>query len=354
MAVSFINKLALNKDFFIVQLRTIAFLTTLFPASVLSAPVTLILSNGDQLKGYLESRTEQSVVITHELLGQLTIANNKISQIRTDFEGLAQRTPVIEPVPLIDEPPESIAEAETEAEVVAEALTMTPEDNGFMGTGWLVGWDRRLDAGLAGSAGKSKNNKLNVAFIAELNNERTRINWRNAYYRSTSEGELSDHSFYSSINRDWLRPQSQWFSFAGGRLDLDEFRDWDYRVAGNAGLGYEFVDTENWLLLGRSGLGFSQTFGGDREDFTPEGLIGVETRWKINSTQRIAFANTLYPSLEDMGEYRNLTSLDWILDLNTIAGIALRVGLTNEYDSETESGINKNDFKYTVSLSWKM
>lgn len=329
------------------QFRLLALLVMLFPLSAVSAPVTLILSNGDQLKGYIESRTENSVVISHELLGELTIENTKINEIRTDFEGLVQRSPMIEPAPLVEDSAETIAATDTDAEAVSE-------DNGFMGTGWLIGWDRRLDAGLAGAAGKSKNNKLNVAFIAELNNERTRINWRNAYYRSTSEGDLSDHSFFSSINRDWLRPHSQWFSFAGGRLDLDEFRDWDYRVAGNAGVGYEFVNSEKWLLLGRSGLGFSQTFGGDREDFTPEGLIGVETRWKINETQRIAFANSLYPSLEDMGEYRNLTSVDWILDLNTLAGIALRLGLTNEYDSETESGINKNDFKYTVSLSWTM
>ncbi len=336
------------------QFRILALLALLLPVSALSAPVTLILSNGDQLKGYIESRTENSVVISHELLGELTIENTKINEIRTEFEGLAQRTPVIEPEPLVEDSAETIAATDTDAEAVSEESAVSSEDDGFMGTGWLVGWDRRLDAGLAGAAGKSKNTTLNVAFIAELSSARTRINWRNAYYRSTSEGDLSDHSFYSSINRDWLRPQSQWFSFAGGRLDLDEFRDWDYRVAGNAGVGYEFLDTENWLLLGRSGLGFSQTLGGDREDFTPEGLIGIETRWKINSTQRIALANTLYPSLEDIRQYRNLTSLDWILDLNTLAGIALRVGLTNEYDSETESGINKNDFKYTVSLSWTM
>jgi len=74
----------------------------------------------------------------------------------------------------------------------------------------------------------------------------------------------------------------------------------------------------------------------------------------MNDHQRIKFANTLYPSLKDTAEYRNLTSFDWLLDLNSYAGVALKVGLLNEYDSATEQGIDKNDFKYTVSLAWTL
>jgi hypothetical protein len=55
-----------------------------------------------------------------------------------------------------------------------------------------------------------------------------------------------------------------------------------------------------------------------------------------------------------MGEYRNLTAFDWVLDLNSYVGVALKLGLLNEYDSSTEEGISKNDFKYTVSLAWKL
>ncbi|MEC9313949.1 MAG: DUF481 domain-containing protein, partial [Pseudomonadota bacterium] len=229
-----------------------------------------------------------------------------------------------------------------------------PTDNGLFGTGLLTNWKRRVDLGIAGSAGKSRNHQVNLGFSADFTSDYTRISHNTAYFRAKSEDELSDHSFYSSINRDWLRPQTPWFHFAGGRVDWDEFKDWDFRLNANGGVGYEFVKTDDWLLLGRTGLGFNQTFGGEREEFTPEGLIGLETQWDMNEYQHIEFANTFYPSLRDSSEYRNLTSFDWVLDLNSFVGVALKLGLLNEYDSATEEDISKNDFRYTASLVWKL
>jgi len=83
-------------------------------------------------------------------------------------------------------------------------------------------------------------------------------------------------------------------------------------------------------------------------------LLGLETRWRINTAQRLALANTFYPSFDSFDAYRNVTTFDWILDLDERAGVALKVGMTNEYDSETEDEISKNDFKYTLSLSWSL
>ena len=193
-----------------------------------------------------------------------------------------------------------------------------------------------------------------MAFNADLATEKTRINSRTAYFYAKSEEETSDNSFFSSINRDWLKPTTPWFTFAGGRFDIDRFKDYDYRVNANSGFGYEFANSEDFLFVGRSGVGFNKTFGGERQEFTPEGLLGLESRWRINAAQRLALANTFYPSFDSFDAYRNVTTFDWILDLDERAGVALKVGMSNEYDSETEDDISKNDFKYTLSLSWSL
>ena len=73
----------------------------------------------------------------------------------------------------------------------------------------------------------------------------------------------------------------------------------------------------------------------------------------MNQYQHVEFSNTYYPSLNDR-DYRNLTSLDWILDLNSFVGVALKLGVTNEYDSTVHDDTDPNDFKYTVSLAWKL
>ena len=94
--------------------------------------------------------------------------------------------------------------------------------------------------------------------------------------------------------------------------------------------------------------------GGTREEFTVEGLLGVESHWKISDRQALVFTNTLHPNLEDSGEFRNLTTLDWNLQLDETAGFGLKVGLSNEYDSLSEDADSKNDFKYTGALVWDL
>lgn len=323
-------------------LKKIVFICLLAPVLSHAAPVTLILTNGDRLQGDLLERNQETLSIKHQLLGEMIINTNTVSEIKTDYEALAQQTP---------SEGENVTEEAVES---AEIAQVEPEDNGLLGTGWLTDWERRFDLGLAGSRGKSHNSQVNVAFNADLATEKNRINSRTGYFYAKSEDETSDNSFFTSINRDWLQPETPWFRFAGGRFEIDRFKDYDYRVNANGGFGYEFANSEDFLFVGRSGVGFNKTFGGERQEFTPEGLLGLESRWRINDAQRLALANTFYPSFDSFDAYRNVTSFDWILDLDERAGVALKVGMTNEYDSETEDEVSKNDFKYTLSLSWSL
>lgn len=327
------------------MLKKTLLLVLFAPILAQAAPVTLLLINGDRLQGDLLERNQQSVTIKHQLLGQMVIQTETIAEIQTDYQALTQVTP---------QSVETVNIALSEQAPAEGTMTIEPEDTGLLGTGWLADWERRLDVGISGSSGKTSNQLINLGFTAELATEETRISSRTGYSRSKSEGDLSDNAFFTSVNRDWLIPESQWFRFAGARFDADEFKDWNQRINANTGVGYEFTNSDDFLLLGRSGVGFSQTIGGEREEFTPEGLLGIESRWRINDSQRVSFANTIFPSFEDLGEYRNLTTLDWSLDLDSLHGVALKVGLQNEYDTATEDGISKNDFKYTLSLSWSL
>ena len=106
-------------------------------------------------------------------------------------------------------------------------------------------------------------------------------------------------------------------------------------------------------MLGRAGLGANQTFG-DREELTFEGLLEVDATWRISAVQTLTFTNTLHPSLSETGEYRNLTTLDWTLDLDQASGLGVKVGISNDYDSLAEDAPDKNDFKYTAALVWDL
>jgi len=294
-----------------------------FTAPVAAGTVTLV--NGDRLSGTIVTEDAESVTLQHPVLGEITLPRSEISQLETDGD-------LIE-----DTPAEEIA-----------AL-----DPGLLGTGWLNDWQRRLSIGITGAAGKSENQKINAGFTADFEDATTRWSHETAYYRNEADGALSDNSFRTLLNRDWLRPGSPWFQFAGGRFDWDEFQDWDTRLTGNAGVGYEFFSSDRYRLLGRTGIGANQTFG-DREELTLEGLVEVDATWRISSAQTLAFTNTFHPNLEESGEYRNLTTLDWTLDLDEQSGLGLKVSLSNDYDSLAIDAPDKNDFKYTGALVWEL
>jgi putative salt-induced outer membrane protein YdiY len=263
-----------------------------------SHSATVTLSSGDRLSGTITASTGDTVTLEHPLLGELLLPLGEIAAIDPDPATVAV---------------ESAVETESPA-----------TDPGILGTGWLRSWDRRVEIGITGAAGKSENQKINAGFTADFEDDTTRWSHETRYFRDEADGSLSDHSFKSLLNRDWLQPDSPWFQFAGGRFDWDEFQDWDTRLTGNAGVGYEFINNDRYRLLGRTGLGANQTFG-DREELTLEGLIEVDATWRISSAQTLAFTNTLHPNLEQSGEYRNLTALDWTLDLDEESGLGLKI-----------------------------
>ena len=307
----------------------------LFSLNVVASEAVITLDNGDQLTAEFVKQDDTHSYLNHPVLGELIIANDKISELTavTETEEVAAAEPVIE-----------VAEAEPEA----------PKDNGLFGMGILQDWKRRFDLGIAGSAGRNENNQVNAGFTADFEDEYQRISSKSSYYRSESNGNLSNHNFYTALNKDWLLEDSPWLLFAAGRFDIDEFKDWDYRLNADGGIGYEFINNDSFLFVGKAGLGFNQTFGEIDDEFTPEGSLGIESKWTISDYQSVKFANTYYPNLDDFSQFRNVTSLDWLLDLNTIADIGLKLGLSNEHDSTVDTGVDKNDFKYTVSLAWTL
>jgi hypothetical protein len=305
---------------------TAAALATLAANSAAHA-ATVTLTSGDRLSGSIVSSTPEAVTLKHPLLGDLVLPREEIETVIPDPDAT---------------PPEQVVESAAGAEAP-----------GLFDTSWFSDWKTRIAIGITGAAGKSENQKINAGFTADFEDESTRWSHKTAYYRDEADGTVSDNNFKSLLHRDWLQPGTPWFQFAGVRFDWDEFQDWDTRLTGNSGVGYEFVSNDRYRILGRTGLGANQTYG-DREELTFEGLLEIDATWRISSVQTLGFTNTLHPSLTERGEYRNLTRLDWTLDLNEASGLGLNIGLNNDYDSLAVDASDKNDFKYTAALVWDL
>ena len=227
-------------------------------------------------------------------------------------------------------------------------------DTGLLSTGLFQGWKRELDVGINGSDGNSQSLSIHAGFKADYQDPDKVWKFRTAYDKASSDSEESRNQFFTELQRDWLWSDSPWFAFALGRYDWDKYKDWEHRVALSVGPGYQFVKNHTWDISARAGLGANKTYGDEDEDLTPEALLGMHVGWNISEQEAIDFTTTFYPSLDNAGAYRNITTLDWKMQMEKSGKLAMKIGLANEYDSEATGDVKKNDFKYFLALVWAM
>ncbi|MET0027561.1 MAG: DUF481 domain-containing protein [Candidatus Thiodiazotropha sp.] len=215
-------------------------------------------------------------------------------------------------------------------------------------------WHHQVELGANGSSGNTQASQLHAGYSADYADDYDTWKFVSAYDRAESNDELSAKRFFADLKKEWLWPDIPWFGFMQGRYDNDDFKDWQYRVSASAGVGYQHYKDDNWYVATRYGIGGNISRGDDYDVSTPELMLALDTKWHINEIQSFDFTTAFYPDLDDAGEYRNLTALNWSIKLAEESNLALKLGLTNEYNSSVEEGTDNNDFTYNFSLAWRI
>lgn len=288
------------------------------PTATASAD-TIKLVNGDTLTGKVIETTDDAVVFEHATLGRVTIAKD---QVVVDAK----------PVPT------------TDAEKAADEL-------GKWVDSWLFpGWKKSFAAGFSGTDGNSETLNIYANFATGHETDTDRWAVAATYFRNSSDGNTTQNQFKGTVTKDWLKPESEWFYWAQGLYQYDQFESWEQRVGGFVGAGYEFYSGPVHTVRARGGLG-AQYEAGDVNDLTPEAVLGVEWAWSISQTQSFNFYNTLYPGLDPfLSEFRNVTGAAYEVKIAAGEGMKLRLGVQNEYESDTQPGDEHNDINYFGAL----
>ncbi len=271
---------------------------------------------------------------------------------------------------------EGISIAEEDIEVATEKVGLAQEKvqlakgekvpNGFLGTGWFKGWDSSFDVGITGASGSTNNAKFRMGFGALYENNSHRWDFKTYFLYNSEDDEVTEQRLNATLVKDWFFKDTPWFAFASVTYDMDEFRDWDHRVQVAFGPGYQFIKNDEWEFSGRmAGTGIfefgkkvdnpnnSDPFDEDVESTylktnmqNFELMLGADLSWQISPKQKFTISNYMYPSMTDLGEFRNVTKVDWVHDLEFFEGLAIKFGINNEYDTtETEA----NDLRYSMS-----
>jgi putative salt-induced outer membrane protein YdiY len=285
--------------------------------------VVLQLTNGSRIRGALIEETPDFYRLDSPELGPITVP-------RTSVEAVLGAD-----APLGPPPPGAVP----------------PPPPGLMGTQFLAGWEKSIEVGFSGKSGDTDTLDLYSKASGDYTDEERRWRVRAAYFYGLTESDKTKNEGFANARRDWLGLPDPWFLFAEGRADYNEFRDYRFRAGGFLGVGYNFVKRERLDVIGRVGAGASYEFG-DVNELVPEALIALEVRWQVAENQRFDFINTLFPDLNDFGEYRNFTEASYTVNLQRGRGVSLKVGVQNEYDSLTEDASSHNTLTYFGAMMY--
>ncbi|GJQ58932.1 MAG: DUF481 domain-containing protein [Candidatus Scalindua sp. AMX11] len=279
----------------------------------------ITLQNGDIIHAVVKEKTDTQIYIEHVNLGAFPILLENIVSINYEGEAISDKKAAVSPF----------------------------VDKGLFYSGFFRNWKRTLEVSLNGAVGVSDNSKFRSALEMRYEDNKERWLYSMFYLQTEKDNKTEENRLTANLIRDWLLPDSKWFYFSKVGYDWDKFKDWDYRIRSAGGLGYEFVKNEKLNIRSRFGPSTYHTVGDENSTTVMEANFGLEMLWKIWDNHTLGIHNDLYPSISNKGEYRNVSTLDWKINLNYYHDLGVKFGLYNEFDSTEE---DQFDLKYSISL----
>lgn len=276
---------------------------------------TVTLGNGDVIEGEVVSSGDTGVELIHKDLGTLNIPADNVAGI-------------------------SLSNAD-------------PAYTGGGGDGWFFpGWDKSIKAGFSGTQGNVDTLNGYAAFETGYEDEQDRWQVDANFFYAETDGVNTENSISARVVKDWLVAGEPYFYWALGQFQMDRFEAWEERTSGYLGVGYEFINRpDDLLLVGRLGAGGAYEAGNGTNEFTPELFAGIEGKWTIDGQSSLRFFSYFYPSLDPaFSDFRNETGVTYKLAIASARGMNLELGVRNDYDSKVQDPLDQNSLKYFGAL----
>jgi putative salt-induced outer membrane protein YdiY len=286
--------------------------------------VDATLSSGDVIRGVLVSDDGKTVVIQHPVLGELKLAKENVKSV-VAVPDAAPPPPPPPPPPAL--PPE-----------------VKPDPDSF----WK-GWTGSLEFGLNGSDGNSQSVAMRAAANAKRDMSTMTTLLGISYVYGSQDGDKNLEHGEINARNDW-KIGSPWRIFATGKVEYDTFKDWEWRLSAFAGFGYEFIKTDNTLLLGRIGAGASKEFKSSKNRIEPELDIGLDWEHKIDERQKVFVSGDYYPSLHRFTDYRAVIKAGYEVLVDPKNNLSLKLGAEDNYNSNPGPDRKKNDLLYFATI----
>ncbi|GAB1489774.1 hypothetical protein MASR2M8_22280 [Opitutaceae bacterium] len=216
-------------------------------------------------------------------------------------------------------------------------------------------WAYELGLDVTGKTGNSEQLGSAVSARATLASAQDTLQFYTAYNRQESDGVKSADQFKAGIDyaNNFSGKKSWYVRNEGG---FDRIKDIELYNVAAAGLGYDLIKSAKQTLTGRAGISFRYE-GYENpvvEDVNSAGLdIGFAHRLEFNTG--VLTTNLSYvPAFDDFAIYR--ATHETFFEMPITASLwKLRMGVSNDYNSEPGPGVDRLDTTYftRLILSWK-
>lgn len=304
------------------------------------------LISGERLQGTIVERSEERIVLEHDLLGRLAIPISAVRSVEPPAGDGEAAPPAADASPPQPEPPADSAAAQAPPEPVVE-----PEPSP---------WKQQFEVGATLRDGNVQDQQARFAYKASRESPTNRFRCDASYRYATSRGDRTQNAFTSGLHSAWHREAGRLSTFVEARYDAAEFQAWDQRITSGGGLEYELIEvrepdesgaeSEIFSVLLRGGSGLRKEIGSPKNEIDPEGVIGGELSWRITPAQTLEANSTYYPNISNADDFRIVSAVDWRLDLDTMDGVSVKVGLTHEHQSVTAPDVQHNDLSVFATL----
>lgn len=307
--------------------------------------------DGAKLVGTIKGINAGSITFDTSYAGTLTIKQSEVVGLTTsqpDSLRLASGTRIDGTVTTAPNGAVTIVGTEGTLTTTIDKLTML----------WPAGshdplagqWFFEVTANIQGTTGNSHSLDTGGGFRAQWVAPHDVLKFNVNYDRAVSDGVQSANQFHAGVDYAYVfSGDNQWF--VRDEAGFDRLLDERYEDIAAAGYGFDFIKTDNDVLLGRVGISYRyddyynpasptvSSAGGDLE-------LGHDFKGK-----KVEVSNTIsfVPAFDQFSNFLlHHDSYVQVPLLNT--SLKFRAGITNDYNSKPGPGIDKMDTLYYLRL----
>lgn len=318
---------------------------------------TVEVKNGARIIGKITKIDTGSVVVSTDYAGTITIKQSEVTSIATDAPiavRLASGTRFDGRVTAGSNGAIQIAGSDgtitTTMDKVAASWTAGKADP-------LVErhWTYEASVDISGKTGNTEQVGSAAEFRATLKTTQDMLQFYSSYNRQVSEGVKAADQLKIGVDyQNNFAGRYSWYARDEG--GFDRVKDVELYNIAAAGLGFDIVKEPKRTLTGRLGLSFR--YEGYKNPITPDvksaGLdIGLNNDMEFGDS-RLVTRLAYVPAFEDLGMYRVTHETYYQIPLTSPAW-KLRLGVSNDYNSQPPLGVKKLDTAYftRLVLNWQ-